>query len=222
MAKRSGAGHRPFRILKELVDNGELALAPPTDKTVAPPRRVASTLSDEEAFAQGMEQVRRLGWSDTPLSLPVPVPVELPNRGDDEAAALVALTEFVAGRGEMDPFATGEGIEGASSRQGRRFLARLKRGDFSVQGHLDLHGFGKDEARGALERFLRDAQHKGYSCVRVVHGRGTHSRSDPAWMKREVIRLLSSRRLSRTVVAFASARWRDGGSGAVYVLLYRR
>jgi DNA-nicking Smr family endonuclease len=40
-------------------------------------------------------------------------------------------------------------------------------------------------------------------------------------MKREVTRWLSSRRLSRTVVAFASARWNDGGSGAVYVLLYR-
>jgi DNA-nicking Smr family endonuclease len=27
--------------------------------------------------------------------------------------------------------------------------------------------------------------------------------------------------MRKTVVAFASARWRDGGSGAVYVLLYR-
>jgi DNA-nicking Smr family endonuclease len=232
MTKPSGAGHRPFRILRELVDRGELELAPPTDKTIAPPRRVESSLSDEEAFARGMEEVRRLGWSDTPLSLPVsPVEslhvelaetTERAKRVDDETEALVALAEFVAGRGEMDPFATGEGVEGASSREGRRFLSRLKRGDFSVQGHLDLHGLGRDDVRGALERFLRDAQHKGYSCVRVVHGRGTHSESDPALMKREVIRLLSSRRLSRTVVAFASARWRDGGSGAVYVLLYRR
>jgi DNA-nicking Smr family endonuclease len=220
MAKPSGAGHRPFRVLKELVASGEIELAPPTDKMVAPPRRVAASLSDEEAFAQGMVEVRRLGWSDTPLSLPVPV--ELPKRADDEAEALVALAEFVDGRGEMDPFATGEGVEGASSREARRFLPRLKRGDFSVQGQLDLHGLGRADAREALERFLRDAQHKGYCCVRVVHGRGTHSESDPALMKRVVTRLLSSRRLRRTVVAFASARWCDGGSGAVYVLLYRR
>ena len=39
---------------------------------------------------------------------------------------------------------------------------------------------------------------------------------------REVTRWLSSRRMSRTVVAFASARWKDGGSGALYVLLYSR
>lgn len=223
MTKPPGAGHRPFRILKDLVDSGEIELSPPTDKTVAPPRRVASTLSDEEAFVREMEEVRRLGWSDTPLNLPVAA--DLPQgvkQVDEEAEALAALAAFVAGRGEMDPFATGEGVEGAPNREGRRFLPRLKRGDFSVQGHLDLHGLGKDEAREALERFLRDAQHKGYCCVRVVHGRGMHSQHDPALMKREVTRLLSSRRFRRTVVAFASARWRDGGSGAVYVLLYRR
>jgi DNA-nicking Smr family endonuclease len=55
--------------------------------------------------------------------------------------------------------------------------------------------------------------------VRVIHGRGTHSETEPSLMKREVTRWLSSKRLSRTVVAFASARWKDGGSGAVYVLL---
>ncbi|MGH9336241.1 MAG: Smr/MutS family protein [Vicinamibacteria bacterium] len=167
-----------------------------------------------------MESVRPLGWSAKPLSLPQPV--VLPKRDNDESEAVAALGEFVAGRGELDPFVIGEGVEGASTREGRRFLARLKRGDFSVQGHLDLHGFDRVAARSALERFLREAQQLGYSCVRVIHGRGTHSETEPALMKREVTRWLSSRRMSRTVVAFSSARWRDGGSGAMYVLLYRR
>lgn len=219
MAKASGPGHRPFRILKDLVDGGKLALAPDAEKPAPPVEKVASGLSDEEAFLFGMRDVRPLGWSATPLSLPRPV--ELGVRCDDEAEALRALRDFVAGRGEMDPFATGEGVEGASSREGRRFLRRLKRGDFSVQEHLDLHGLDRSGAQAALERFLREAQHKGYTCVRVVHGRGTHSETEPALMKREVTRWLSSRRMRRTVVAFASARWRDGGSGAVYVLLYR-
>jgi DNA-nicking Smr family endonuclease len=48
-----------------------------------------------------------------------------------------------------------------------------------------------------------------------------HSESEPSFVKREVTKWLSSKRLSRAVVAFASARWTDGGSGAVYVLLYR-
>jgi DNA-nicking Smr family endonuclease len=73
--------------------------------------------------------------------------------------------------------------------------------------------------RPALERFLRESQRLGHSCVRIIHGRGMHSESEPSFVKREVTKWLSSKRLSRTVVAFASARWTDGGSGAVYVLL---
>jgi DNA-nicking Smr family endonuclease len=198
-------------VLKALVERGEIGLAPP--------RKIASSLSDEDAFALGMEGVRPLGWSATPLNLPRPI--ELPRRDDDDSEALRALAELISGRGEMDPFATGEGVEGASSREGERYLSRLKRGDFSVQEHLDLHGLDRHDARDALVRFLREAQLKGYTCVRVVHGRGIHSETEPSLMKREVIRWLSSRRMRRTVVAFASARWKDGGSGAVYVLLYR-
>lgn len=209
MAK-SGSGHRPFEILKELLDREALAPSPR-------PPRFPPELTDEEAYRMEMEGVRPLGWSEKPLSLPPPV--NLPKRGGDEEETIASLSNFVNGRGEIDPFATGEGIEGATSPQGLRYLPRLKRGDFSVQGHLDLHGYGREDVRAVLERFLRDAQRLGHSCVRVVHGRGTHSESEPSLLKREVTRWLSSRRLSRTVVAFASARWKDGGSGAVYVLL---
>lgn len=200
-----------------MVESGEIALAPE-------PPRLAATLSDEEAFSLAMEGVRPLGWSAAPLELPstASVPVAIERDADDEADALGELEAFVAGRGELDPFATGEGVEGASSRRGRRYLARLKRGDFSVQAHLDLHGLDPEEARSTLEAFLRRSVAKGYGCVRVVHGRGRHSRAttEPATMKRAVTRWLSSRRLSRTVIAFASAPWKDGGGGAVYVLLY--
>jgi DNA-nicking Smr family endonuclease len=213
MAKPSGPGHHPFEILKELLSPKALASSSPEPR----PPRFPPSLSDEEAFRIEMEGVRPLGWSEKPLSLPAPV--ALPKRGDQEVETLASLSELVAGRGEIDPFVTGEGVEGASTREGLRFLARLKRGEFSVQGHLDLHGYGREEVRPALERFFREAQRLGYSCVRVVHGRGTHSETEPSLMKREVTRWLSSRRLSRTVVAFASARWKDGGSGAIYVLL---
>ena len=217
MAKPSRSGHRPFEVLKHLLDRDALASSKPDPYPHFPPN-----LTDDEAFVLEMESVRPLGWSAKPLTLPAPVELsKRARRASDEAAALTSLADFVAGRGEIDPFATGEGIEGASSPEGQRYLARLKRGDFSVQGQLDLHGLGREEALPALERFLRDSQRLGHSCVRVIHGRGTHSETEPSLMKREVTRWLSSRRLSRTVVAFASARWRDGGSGAVYVLLYR-
>ncbi len=205
-----------------MVKGGELELAPETetDKLVSPPSKVDETLTDEEAFESAMEEVRPLGWSATPLNLPQAF--EIPVWSDSELEALEELESFVAGRGEMDPFATGEGVEGASSHRNERYLSRLKNGDFSVQGHLDLHGLDAEGAREELAAFLRRAQHKGYSCVRIVHGRGKHSPSEPSIVKRAVTQSLSSRKMRRTVIAFASARWKDGGSGAVYVLLYRK
>jgi len=203
-----------------MVKGGELDLAPKTDKLVPPPSRVDGNLSDEEAFESAMEEVRPLGWSSTPLDLTKAF--EIPIWSDSKSEALWELESFVAGRGEMDPFATGEGVEGASSRRNERYLERLKNSDFSVQDHLDLHGLDAEDAREELAAFLRRSQHKGYSCVRIVHGRGKHSSSEPAVVKRAVLRSLSSRKMRRTVIAFASARWKDGGSGAVYVLLYRK
>ena len=114
----------------------------------------------------------------------------------------------------------GEGIEGASSEQARRLLPRLKEGAFSVQDELDLHGLGLDDAKAELLDFLQQSRARALSCVRIVHGRGKHSPSEPHVLKAAVTRWLGSRKLRSTVAAFASARWHDGGSGAVYVLLY--
>jgi DNA-nicking Smr family endonuclease len=215
---KGSESHRPFKVLRELVDRGEIDLAPETDKLISPPSNLDDSLTDDEAFHKAMEEVRPLGWSDVPLELPRPI--EIAERADDEPEALARLQALVEGRGELDPFATGEGIEGAATRRGRAHLPRLKKGDYSVQAHLDLHGLALSESNVKVEAFIRASQRRGHCCVRIVHGRGKHSSSEPAVLKTHLTRLLSSKKMSRYVVAFASARWTDGGSGAVYVLLY--
>ncbi|MFQ5789364.1 MAG: Smr/MutS family protein [Acidobacteriota bacterium] len=223
LKSRDSHSHRPFRALRELVERGEIRLVPSTGKPARPPKKVDASLSDEEAFRQAMEEVRPLGWSETPLRLPRPVHIS--SRAEDERGAMEALTGLQAlldGEGELDPFATGEGVEGAPSRRGRSYLGRLKKGEFSVQSHLDLHGMNLEEARRRLEAFVREAVRQGHSCVRIVHGRGRHSRGEPAVLKTHVTRWLSSKKMGRNVVAFASARSVDGGGGAVYVLLCRK
>jgi len=213
---------RPFSVLRKLVVRGKVRLAPENDKPVAPPRHVDASLSEEEAFAQAMGEVRPLGWSNAPLRLPRPIELPGPGEEEGEEEALRRLAAFVDGEGDLDPFATGEGVEGAATERGRRYLGRLKKGEFSVQAHLDLHGMDLAKATEELERFLRQAVALGHCCVRIIHGRGKHSASEPAVLKTHVTRWLSSRKTSRSVAAFASARWLDGGSGAVYVLLYTR
>ena len=222
MGKRKGDGHRPFGVLREMMNDGRLGLHPETEKPVAPPKRVRADGSDDETFRAAMSDgaVSELGWSEGPVELPPPF--EIPSWSDGESEALTKLQEFVAGRGEMDPFAMGEGIEGASSDEARRLLPRLKQGAFSVQAELDLHGLGLEDAREELLGFLSESRARGLSCVRIVHGRGKHSPTEPHVLKAAVTRWLGSRKLRATVAAFASARWQDGGSGAVYVLLYGR
>ena len=49
---------------------------------------------------------------------------------------------------------------------------KLRKGHWSLQGQIDLHGLRSDEAREALGQFIRDAHKRGWRCVRVVHGKG--------------------------------------------------
>jgi DNA-nicking Smr family endonuclease len=101
-------------------------------------------------------------------------------------------------------------------------VRKLRRGEFAVQAHLDLHGLLKTEARAELDAFLGRSRQQGKRCVLVVHGRGLHSKDQVPVLKEAVKRWMATDRFARHVLAFATARPHDGGAGAVYVLLKRQ
>src|SRR5207244_4136779 len=103
-----------------------------------------------------------------------------------------------------------------------RVLRRLKRGEFAVQGHLDLHGLSREQAKPELEAFIGTARTAGKRCVLVVHGRGLHSKDQIPVLKDALRLWFTLGKMARDVLAFATARSHDGGAGAVYVLLRRR
>jgi DNA-nicking Smr family endonuclease len=176
-------------------------------------------LSEAELFEQSVQDVRSLGWSDLPS--PRFEPIEIPNPLEGEDEGLRLLIEFVKGRAPIDLRLSGEYVEGTPNPKGRLFLENLRAGRFAIQSHLDLHGLGILEARECFETFIRQSLQKGHGCVRIIHGRGHHS-SDSALLKEHVQRWLGSRKMSRHVVAYTSARLHDGGGGALYVLLHHR
>jgi DNA-nicking Smr family endonuclease len=100
----------------------------------------------------------------------------------------------------------------------RRELRRLKRGDYAVQGRLDLHGMTAVVARERVARFLQNSRHAGHRCVCIVHGRGLNSAGGVSVLKERVRGHLMA---AASVLAFTSAPASDGGTGAVYVLLRR-
>jgi DNA-nicking Smr family endonuclease len=112
-----------------------------------------------------------------------------------------------------------EYIEGWIGIAGQRLLPQLRNGLYSIQGQLDLHGLDRTEARAAVESFVLGMCRFRSCCVKIIHGRGINSPTDPAVLKESLQRWLSTRRMARHVVAYASAPVRDGGVGAVYVLL---
>ncbi len=99
-----------------------------------------------------------------------------------------------------------------------RVIKKLRRGQFNCRAVLDLHGMVVDEARQALIEFITEARLHNARYVCIVHGKGHGSSSRLPILKNRVNNWL---RQMDEVLAFCSAQPRDGGSGALYLLLKR-
>ena len=150
--------------------------------------------------------------------LPRPaVPPEPRQRQQDEAQALAASLSD-----EFDVTTLLDTDAALSYRRegiGPDVLARLRRGQWSIQRQLDLHGLRRDEARDALAIFIRQAERDGLRCVRVIHGKGNGSPGREPVLKDKVKRWLVQK---EQVIAFTQASAADGGHGALLVLLRGR
>ena len=93
---------------------------------------------------------------------------------------------------------------------------KLRMGEWSLQGEIDLHGMRREQAREALAAFIRDAHRRGWRCVRVVHGKGLGSPGKTPVLKSKVQSWLIQK---NEVLAFVQARGDEGGAGALVVLL---
>lgn len=93
---------------------------------------------------------------------------------------------------------------------------KLRRGQVSIQGELDLHGLTVAMARQQLAHFLHQCLISGKRCVRIIHGKGRGSFQGQPVIKNKVNTWLRQR---DEILAFCSARQVDGGTGAIYVLI---
>ncbi len=94
-------------------------------------------------------------------------------------------------------------------------LKKLRQGKHPIEHMLDLHGLTVQEASGALLEFLGECEAAGVRHAIIIHGKGFRSKDKPI-IKPMVNRWLRS---IDNVLAFHSALPKDGGNGAVYVLL---
>jgi len=98
----------------------------------------------------------------------------------------------------------------------KRLLADLQRGHIEVEIELDLHSLTAAHAERVLGEFLYDCARRRVRCALIVHGKGSRSAERQPVLKRKINYWL---RLYDEVLAFCSATRRDGGTGALYLLL---
>lgn len=217
---------QPFRKLAALRDvlvrdaSDEKRESPPSDPPAeaAEQREPAGPEDDENAFVRAMEDVEPL---EAKRRVP-PSPRELNPEVMDEVAQVNAyLRDLVDGVLPFDIADTDEYIEGCVQGLDHRLVKRLRRGDYSVQDHLDLHGLNRNEARAAVGKFIKESHARGLRCVLVVHGRGLRSKDQIPVLKVKLKAWLTRGSIGTKVLAFSSARPYDGGAGAAYVLLRR-
>ena len=97
-------------------------------------------------------------------------------------------------------------------------LRRLARQRDALGPRLDLHGLNQDQARAALESFLRQAQADGWRSVLVITGKGV---SGDGVLRRRAPEWFAAPGLRERIAGVSVAHRRHGGEGAFYVALRR-
>ena len=198
------------QVKKEIAAQAERAAQAAAQKALEAKR----AREHRSLFQAAVGQVQRLPEPRVANLRPSPPPPTPVQHLMDEAAA---YTESISD--EVDITTLLETDERLSFRRpgvGPDVTYKLRRGKWSIQRQIDLHGLRTDDAREALGAFIREAHKQGIRCVRVVTGKGLGSPGKAPVLKDKVHRWLVQR---AEIVAFVQAPPAQGGAGALVVLL---
>jgi DNA-nicking Smr family endonuclease len=97
----------------------------------------------------------------------------------------------------------------------RQLIQKIKKGKITIEARLDLHGMTRESALQHTKNFIEKCQERDIRLVCIVHGKGYSSEHKPIlknwldqWMRQQ-----------SSILAFYSAPQKEGGNGAVIVLL---
>lgn len=110
----------------------------------------------------------------------------------------------------------------------RNTATKFKRGEFKIERRLDLHGYTEDEAWEAVTNFVKNSYIDNLRCVLIVTGKGKPHPDDEDFvprrgiLKEKVPQWLNSRELRPLILSISYSQIKDGGEGALYILLRRK
>ncbi len=148
-------------IRKQVNDAAQAAAAAEQARQEAERRAEA----ERNLFTQAIGHVKPIAAKPRVVSTPQrPTARPLQQTLDDQAALSESMSD------EFDVSTLLDVDDQLSFRRpgiGTDVTYKLRKGEWAMQGQLDLHGFRSDEAREALSQFVRDAKRMGWRCVRV-------------------------------------------------------
>ncbi len=169
---------------------------------------------DAELFRKAMRGVRRLDTADRQATAPRrPRPRARFARAERDAVLMESLCQG----SPLEPVhESGDALLFRRGQISESVFRRLRAAQYRVDEEIDLHGLTAAQVEPALREFLAEALHGRARVVRVIHGKGLRSGN-----RGPVLKQVANAYLQRVgaVLAFASAREVDGGSGALLVLL---
>ncbi|KTD80527.1 Smr/MutS family protein [Legionella waltersii] len=169
---------------------------------------------DKELFREHMQAVKPLKNAKKRIDIKTPPPeTKSPKNKPKQltpAPKELFLSDYIS-----DPVLSESILSYSDPSIPNRRFRDLKNGLIPWEARLDLHGLTSEEARRSLLRFIEKQKHNHKRCLLIIHGKGGHQGARP------VIKNLVNRWLPQfeEVLAFHSALPKDGGTGAVYVLL---
>ncbi len=176
----------------------------------------ARAKAEKELFSRAIGPVKALPAKHlhkAQLATVQPAPIPVQHQLDELAVMREALSDGFDAETLLD---TDEALSFRRPGMGPDVVRKLRRGGWSIQRQLDLHGLRREDARDALSAFIREAHKAGMRCVRVVHGKGLGSPGKTPVLKGRVQSWLIQK---SEVLAFVQARPAEGGAGALVVLL---
>ena len=170
--------------------------------------------AEAELFTRAIGRVQPL--PDTrrahlPKAQPAPIPVQ--KQLDEQAVLLESISDNFDVATLLD---TDDALSFRRPGIGADVTRKLRKGEWTIQREVDMHGMRREEAREALGAFVRDCMKAGLRCVRVIHGKGLGSPGKEPVLKAKVQGWLIQK---NEVLAFVQARPTQGGAGALVVLL---
>ena len=187
------------------------------------PIHVAAPRSDEpKSFSSEMEKlgVQRLDQNENEEEFSDFLAEEEPALIDAEELSDEEL--FLSALGELSVTFQDNIPPEVTPRQAEpRRMKQLKLGRISPDASLDLHGFKRADVAVKLSHFLTNSQHRGYSTLLVITGKGLHSEGGEAVLRDEAEHFLANCETG-LVAEWGRAPKNYGGHGALVVFLKKK